>query len=217
MASPGGNGGVGVGSLTYVQAQAKVGTVVGTLTNTEQIAMYLQDDLLKLITDAGIDLFGALNVPDDYGKDQADLVAMICADIEQMLRRRLISGAEILLSDPDPDANGRYVLRYQASYKVEDKQATINPNAAEKLGPLGGTIKTLRQTFPGARFAFGVTFRGGVALNDIRRPFYLFDWLPNGGTFDGRHLVTFRFGGYNTSDTRVTRVEFADAQNVGTP
>ncbi|GEM_PF-2286040 len=217
MTSPGGGGaGVGIKVNVYNAVNAKVGVAVSALTNTEQAAMYLHEDLLKLVTEAGIDLFAALDVPDDYGRDQEDLIAMICSDIEQMLRHRLIDGAEILLSDPNPGPNGAYMLRYRVSYEIST-QPTLNPTATSQLGRWGGEIAGLRQAYPNARFAFGVRFRPNAFQNDIQRPLYLFDWLPEGVTYDGRDLVTFRFGGYNTTDIRVARIEYGNAQNVGNP
>jgi len=207
------------GTDVYVEvdASAFVSPLVtaATLTSTEQIALYLHDDLYKLVIEAGVNLPDALGLEAELGEDPKELVSMICDDVERMLRRQLIDGAEILLSDPVAGPGNVRKVRYRVQYTITN-QRTLDPNERTRWG---GEIRTIPQTFPNAFFTFGVKFRAGVPAerrSEAHRPYYLFDWVPEGASYDGTGLVRFQVGGMNTADQAVRRVLFTDVSHLGT-
>lgn len=201
---------------TYeVAADANVSTRVETnvMTRSEQIARYLGDDLLYLVKRASIDLGEWLGVPTDYVRDPDYLVQMICADVELMLRNGLINGADIMVTDPQPDTSGQYSVRYLSRYLIEGPTEgnPVNPQPAKFWG---GLIRPPDPTLASAfHFVFGIEWRPDVdqqARSEVRTPKYLFDWVPADGSYDSSQLVGVRYGGMEISGASVMRVEFID-------
>ncbi len=177
------------------------------IVQSEQIARYFTEDLLHLVNIADINIAKELQVPDGYSHAREELIEMLYDDLSHMLRNGLITGIHLLLSEPEPDKNvNAYVLRYHAQYLIDNPERSLKTGASQS----GGVIAPPKNIWSGARFVLLIDWNANVGdqHRDVRRPEYLFDWVPEEGRYDGTMLVRYRDGGMTVNGATVERREF---------
>ncbi len=212
------NPGTGTGSTTFLATEATetqtfAAPRVGT--RTQQAARYLADDLRTLVNKAHIDLARWLEIPSgstEYVTNPAFLADLICNDIEQLLRDRLITGVHFLLSDTRIDPSSKaYPVRYHVQYLIDIPERSLSDDA---LVQYGGRIQPPDTASLEARFALLIDWdRQATAeeIAEVRRPLYFFDWRPVNDRYDANSLVRYRTGGLGTE---VVRFESATPRNI---
>ncbi len=187
------------------------------MTQTEQIAGFFIDDLTHFIHLTNIDLLKELEIPrePDYSGSREDILHLLYEDLTHMLREGLISGIHLLLSESQPDANtGRYMLRYHATYTIDQAQQGQRRLQAD-VERFGGTLIPPPHVWEKARFALLIDWNRSVAerRRQVHRPRYFFDWVPPSARFDERSLVRYREGGLTYNGATV--VERTEARSPG--
>lgn len=206
----------------YEGVDASVSSTVDTNleTRTETIARYFGADLALMVNEGHIELARWLNVPPTDTFDDDVLIGMMCHDVQLMLKKGLIRGVHILLSDPIPDPNSdppTYKLRYHARYLIEmPRLPSYDQNATGT--ERNGRVEVPRVAYSNARFVFGIEWSDEASEErraQVRTPTFLFDWVPESGSFDGSSLVEYRYGGMSINGVEVQRVEFGAPWALG--
>jgi hypothetical protein len=213
--------GTNVGTQVYATVSSTATqTFTITATRTQQVARYFADDLRDLIREANIDLPYWLEIPpeeQDYLLSSEDLAELLCNDIEQMLRDKLISGVHFMLSELQPDPNtNKFNLKYHVNYQINLAQRTLSN---DPLLPFGGRLEVPDAATTAARFVLVIDWVPGITpenIEGVRRPHYFFDWYAPTDRFDSSCLVSYRMGGMDDagSGVVVTRVELTAPGNV---
>jgi hypothetical protein len=195
-------------------------TITITATRTQQVARYFADDLRYLIQEAQIDLPYWLEIPpeeQDYLLSSEDLAELLCNDIEQMLRDKLINGVHFMLSELQPDPNtNKYNLKYHVNYQVNLAPRTLSN---DPLTPFGGRLEIPDVAKTAVRFVLVIDWVPGITpenIEGVRRPYYFFDWYAPTDRFDSSCLVSYHPAGMEGagSGVVVTRVEWTAPGNV---
>ncbi|HTK12125.1 MAG TPA: hypothetical protein VL485_33445 [Ktedonobacteraceae bacterium] len=175
------------------------------MTQTEQIARYFTDDLTQFVHIANLDLAHELEIPAEEAGDTQEIIEMLFDDLSHMLREGLITGIHLLLSEPRVDANtGAYPLRYHALYTINQPAVAQRSLKAQRFG---GSIEPPDRVWVGARFALLIDWNKSADRRrlQVRRPEYLFDWVPEQTRFDATSLVRYREGGLTSNGAEVVR------------
>lgn len=211
---------VGVSSRSRraeTEDKTRLTTETDPITQSEEIARYLGEDLAGIVKQANIDLKTYLHVSQESLLDMMSIVKRLCADIEQMLRHRLIRGVHLLLSDPSEDpsvSNATHTLSYHARYLIYQPERVLR--GGSEL-PWGGPLLPPPDATGGMRFAVLIEWSPDSSADDracVHWPTYLFNWVPEGATFDAAGLVSYKFGGLMAAGATVTRVEFSTPENL---
>jgi hypothetical protein len=217
MATPGVGAHVDVFAATKETTEATV--IPRIVTQSQQIARYFTDDLKYFLRETGFDLIKYLDIPDDYPQDTDEVIEMLYEDTSHLIRDKLITGINLLISDPDPDPNlrGAYRLRYYALYQLEVPNRVLKLEDAKRFG---GYLAPPPAAWRGTRYRFALLIDWEPSANEKRRkamrPEYCFDWVPEQASFDARTLVRYRSGGMTMDGARVvTRDELASPDYQG--
>lgn len=211
---------VGVGSKTRsaeTEVKTRLTTETDPITQSEEIARYLGNDLRGIVKKANIDIKSYLHVSQEALLDTEGVIKRLCADIEQMLRHRLIRGVHLLLSDPtqDPSAsNTTYKLNYYARYLISQPERVLRGGSEP---PWGDELLPPPDATQGMRFAVLIEWSPDSSAEDrasVHWPNYLFNWVREEAAFDARGLVSYRFGGMMAAGATVKRVEFATTESL---
>ena len=184
-------------TYNYTKDTTRVTVTPRTMTQSEQIARYFTEDLTHFIKLAHINLIEELKIPAEYANDTDEIIEMLYDDLAHMLREGLITGINLLLSEPKRDPNsGAYPLRYHAMYVVQQPsrtQRTLQSNAQR----FGGMLAPPNKVWENARFAMLIDWNPSAneRRRQVRRPEYCFDWVPEQSRFDASTLIRFREGG----------------------
>ncbi|HVU66100.1 MAG TPA: hypothetical protein VHD63_03185 [Ktedonobacteraceae bacterium] len=201
-----------------ITVTSNVMTQATALTKNEQIARYFIQDLTHFIRLTSIDLIKELEIPPDpdYSGSQEDVLALLYEDLTHMLREGLITGIHLLLSESQPDQNtGRYLLRYHATYTINQTQQGQRRLQAD-VRRFGGDIAPPAHVWEKARFALLIDWSAAdERRRQVHRPRYFFDWVPPNARFDARSLVRYREGGLTYNGAVV--VDRAEARSPGYP
>lgn len=214
-----GSPGIGIGSKTKAEAEVKTKVTTDTdpIVQSEEIARYLGDDLREFVEKKNIDLAAYLHVSPESLLDTVNLIKRLCADIEQMLRRQLIRGVHLLLSDrvQDPNAAAEtYKLTYHARYLIYQPERVLRP---ESEAPWGDRLLPPPDAAGGARFAVLIEWSPEATAQlraSVHWPDYLFNWVPEEAQYDASRLISYRFGGMMASGAEVKRVESSTPESL---
>ena len=199
---------------TVASTQTSTFALTTTATRTQQAARYIADDLRGLVREAGINLAAALGIPPDesYVTDAEHLAELICNDIEQMLRDRLIIGVHFLLCEKQLDqTTNAFNIKYHVEYKINLPQRSV---IDEVLSGFKDRLLLPRTAAARTRFVLLIDWDPTVNREEIKlveRPRYFFDWRPPNDRYDASSLVHYRTGGL---DTIIVRTEFAHPGNI---
>ncbi|HEY0754315.1 MAG TPA: hypothetical protein VGD98_10165 [Ktedonobacteraceae bacterium] len=175
---------------------------------SEYIANYFTADLTEVIALTNFNLATELNLPSNYFRNNADIIAMLYDDIAHMLRDNLIVGIHLLLSDKDMDRSlGAYPVRYHAQYTIVPAEAGVTPNLSQPdFGrPLAPPPDVIRQT----QLILLIDWnpRAQSSRSHLRRPSYNFDWVPEAARFDATTVLHYRSGSLSVDGAVVKRSE----------
>jgi hypothetical protein len=205
----------GSGSRTeayaYTKDTTEVTVVPRIITQSEQIARYFIEDLTELVKLTNIDLITTLDIPSEYARSVDDILSMLFDDLSHMLRDSLITGVQLLLSEPKVDPNTHaYPLRYHAIYTIHMNtpgRTLKRPETTQRR--FNGHLAPPKNVWIDARFALLIDWNPTAAERRriAHRPEYWFDWVPEQARFDATSLVRYREGGMTFDEVRVDRTE----------
>jgi hypothetical protein len=151
-------------------------TETSALTATEQVAAYFFEDLKDFVQQTRINLEQAVCDTQEFPDAPEMFLTLLCADIERLLREGFITGMTLILSD-QPDADGKYLVRYRAVYYV--RKETGNTNIPRLVERTGGRLSPPKHAAAGAHVALLVDWVPSKdPRREIRQPIYHFNWVP---------------------------------------
>lgn len=208
-----GSSGASIGTSTYATTSSTSSTTVvpSIITQSDQIAIYFANDLEAFVDHTYINLAREFQIPYEYSQETKDIINMLYADISHMLRDRLITGIHIILSDDamDPGANA-YLVRYHVCYTIDNPNVLLPSNGTE-ADVTGGLVMPPPKVWQNARFALLIDWspesKGRRHL--VRRPNYLFDWMPREERFDATNVIRYHEGSLVAENASVKRYQAA--------
>ncbi len=206
--SSGSSSGASSGTRTFLDTkETEFSTVVPSIiSRSEHIAQFFVDDLEEFLRLTRIDLAEELQIPFDYPQDARDIVAMLYDDLTHMLRDELIIGIHLLLSDNALDPNtGAYPVRYHVQYTIDRSVPPTSTSSEEKH--FGGLIAPPRDVLQHMRFALLIDWNSSARAkrHRVRRPEYIFDWVPESSRFDATTVMRYRDGGLTADSAQVVK------------
>lgn len=201
MAAPG----TSTQMLAFTSTETTVVPKTRVGAHSQQVARYLSEDLQALMRQTSIDLARWLQIPpNEYPSDALFLAELLCNDLEQMLHDRLITGVHVLLCENRLDPRrGGYRVGYHAEYRMQFSALLLKEEA---LNQYCGRPQFPADVASWERFALLIDWDPQASpqeIEQVRRPRYLFDWVPADDCYDTNSLVQYGGGGLGTVVVRL--------------
>lgn len=149
---------------------------------TEQLATYFYEDTRQVLRRAGFDLSRELGAPPEYADDAEMFIRLLCADMELLWQRQLISGLVLLITTPIEQLNEPHPVLYRGIYRA--RQSLDSTSNSVRLRPVlrvGEGVDATIGAATGARaFLIAEWTRDSILRRASARPLrYHFRWLFN--------------------------------------
>jgi hypothetical protein len=190
--------GTGIAAESFIMTEAsRQDTTIVTITEpeedgaepalnaTEQLATYFYEDARQVLRRAGFDLSRELGAPPAYADDAELFVRLLCADMELLWQRQLISGISglaLLITTPIEQLGEPHRVLYRGIYRV--RQSLDVASNSVRLRPVlrvGAGVDATLGAATGARAFLIAEWTRDATLRraTARPPRYHFRWLFN--------------------------------------